>query len=182
MTDFGAKCYQRYLQGDSSALDDLVREYGDPLVRFANTFLQDLALSEDVMEDTFASLIVRRKPFREEAKFKTYLFRIARNRCIDLLRSQKRVVYFDEVRSTQTENPEQKAMEGMENEDLYRSLFSLPDEQRKAVELVYLEEFSISETAKILNKSRKQIYNLLARAKGKLKEILEKAGVYHENE
>lgn len=181
MTDPGASSYRRYLQGDKGALEELVIAYADPLVRFCNTYLHDMSLSEDVMEDTFAVLIASKKPFREEAKFKTYLFRIARNRCIDVLRARKRVVYREEVFASAPEDPETYALDSAETTLLYEALLALPDLQRQAIELVYLEGFRITETARILKKSRKQIYNLLARAKENLKRKLNKEGIFHEN-
>lgn len=182
MTDSGASSYHRYLQGDNRALERLIREYGDSLVRFANSFLGDLSLAEDVMEDTFATLIVKRKPFREEAQFKTYLFRIARNRCLDLLRARKKVVYVEEIRQAPQDDPESEALLSASNKHLYKALLELPKEQREVLELIYFEEFSVTETSQVLHKSRKQIYNYLARAKRNLKDILEKAGFSDEDD
>lgn len=177
MTDHGASSYHRYLQGDQNALEDLVREYGDRLVRFAYCILGDPYAAEDVMEDAFASLIVKKKNFVENAKFQTYLFQIARNRCYDLLRRRKRLVFLplnDLGRFSESVDPEEEAIGFEEKERLYASLRSLPENYRSVLELVYFEEFSIEQTAAILHKSKKQVYNLLSRAKTHLKGLLEK--------
>ena len=182
MTDHGASSYHRYLQGDAEALEELVRSYGDPLVRFAYCFLNDSYAAEDVMEDTFAALIVKRKKFTEQAKFKTYLFQIARNKCIDVLRARKRIVYLDEnISNVLSGDPEADAVLSDRNKTLYRCVQELPDKYREVVDLVYFEGFSAAETATILHMSRKQVYNLLARAKANLKEILRKVGIDDEN-
>ena len=76
--DRGAALYAAFLEGDASALEALVQLYGDALTRFAYCIVRDDAAAEDVTADTFAALIVRRKKFREEAKFRTYLYAVAR--------------------------------------------------------------------------------------------------------
>ena len=182
MTDYGASSYHRYLQGDDSALEELVREYGDVLVRFAYCFLNDYYSAEDVMEDTFATLIVKRKKFSERAKFKTYLFKIARNKCIDILRTRRKTVELeDNLSDLLSDSPESAAMLTDRNKMLYKSILKLTEAYRQVLILVYFEEFSIEETGKILHKNRKQIYNLLSRARASLKEILIKEGINSEN-
>ncbi|MCH5163715.1 MAG: sigma-70 family RNA polymerase sigma factor [Clostridiales bacterium] len=182
MTDYGASSYHRFLQGDQSALEELVRLYGDALVRFAYCFLSDSYAAEDVMEDTFATLIVKRKKFTEGAKFKTYLFSIARNKCIDVLRAKKRVFRLDNnVANVVKGDPESDVMLSERNKLIYLCMQQLSEEYREVLNLVYFEGFDIPEVSSILHKSRKQVYNLLARAKTHLKEILLKAGIQNEN-
>lgn len=177
MTDHGARSYHRYLQGDKNALEELVKEYGDRLVRFSYCILGDPYAAEDVMEDTFAALIVKKKKFDGNAKFSTYLFQIARNRCMDVLRRRKKLQplplleagYFFE-----SSDPEEEAIGAEEKERLYESLRTLPESYQSVLDLVYFEGFSIEQTAKILHKNRKQVYNLLSRAKSQLRAHLEK--------
>ena len=181
MTDNGASSYHRFLKGEKDALEELVNIYGDALVRFAYCFLGDPYAAEDVMEDTFAALIVRRKSLADGAKLKAYLFKIARNKCMDALRKRTRYIRFDEdTTETFFGDAEQDVLNVERNKKLYGALQKLPKMYRETLDLVYLEGFSVAETAAILHKSRKQIYNLLARSKRSLKEILEKEGLDYE--
>ena len=59
---------------------------------------------------------------------------------------------------------------------LHKAIQNLSIDMKEAICLVYLEELSYEETSKIMKKNRKQIDNLLYRAKKQLKEILEKEG------
>ena len=178
MTDNGASSYHRFLKGDMNALEDLVSIHGDALVRFAYCFLGDRYAAEDVMEDTFAALIVRRKSFTDGAKLKAYLFKIARNKCMDVLRKRKRLTpLHEDVCEALFGDAEEDVFNAERNRKLYRALQNLPKAYRETLDLIYLEGFSVAETAAILHKNRKQIYNLLARSKRSLKEILEKEGL-----
>ena len=179
MTDNGVSSYHRFLKGDMNALEELVSIYGDALVRFAYCFLGDPYAAEDVMEEAFAALIVRRKSFTDGAKFKAYLFKIARNKCMDALRSRKRYTHLSEdACDTLFGDAETDVLNVERNKMLYGALQQLPKTYRETLDLVYLEGFTVAETAAILHKSRKQIYNLLARSKRTLKEILRKEGYY----
>ena len=84
--DADARLYAEFLGGDQRALEQLVTLHGDALTRFAYCIVQDDAAAEDVTADTFAVLIVKRKKFREGAKFRTWLYTVARNRAIDYVR------------------------------------------------------------------------------------------------
>ena len=90
MYDSGAELYRAWLAGDGTALERLVGAYSDALVRFAYSYTGETAAAEDVAADAFAVLIVKRKPFSEGARFKTYLYKIARNKALDRLRKNRR--------------------------------------------------------------------------------------------
>ena len=61
MNENGAEAYRRFLHGDRNALEELVRIYSDDLVRYVFLYVRNTALAEDIMEDTFASLIIKKK-------------------------------------------------------------------------------------------------------------------------
>lgn len=183
MADHGASSYHRFLQGDQKALEELVCAYSDELVRYAFCYVRNAAAAEDIMEDTFAALIVKRKKFTENAPFKAYLFRIARNKSIDYLRSYRRtdVPLSDLENVLKSEHPECEIARRDRNERIYVCMQQLPVQYRGVLHLVYFDGFSIEETRNIMGKSRKQIYNLLTRARANLKVILEKEGIFYED-
>ena len=177
----GVSSYHRFLQGDESALELLVREYSDALVRYAYCFLQDWAASEDVMEETIVALVLKPKHFANDAAFHTYLYRVARNKCLDVLRSKRHDdVPLCDVEQVLSFSGETQLLERLEREQLYKSMQKLPADYRDVLCLCYFEGFSVLEMTKILHKTKKQIYNLLERAKKTLKKLLIKEG-YYEN-
>ena len=182
MKDNGASGH-RFLQGNSTGLEELVSSYGDSLVRFAYCFLGDSFTAEDVMEDAFVALIAKRKTFETIAQCKAYLFQIARNRCIDILRARKHTMPLkdDILNVLDSSTPDDEVCFSDRNKVLYRCIQTLPEGYRGVLDLVYFEGFSVAETAKILHKSNKQVYNLLSRAKSQLKQTLITAGIDDEN-
>ena len=95
--DVGTEMYLQFLQGDESMLEKLVATYSDGLVAFAYCIVSDSAVAEDVVEDAFATLIVRRRHFSPKAKLKPYLYKIVRNKCLDYLRFHKKIrAFFDD--------------------------------------------------------------------------------------
>ena len=78
------------------------------------------------------------------------------------------------------EDIEQNYIRDEDKRHLLRALEKLNDDYRQVLYLVYFENFSNTETAKIMKKSERQIRNLLYRSKESLRNILEKEGFRYE--
>ena len=91
MQEDGFTLYRRFLDGDEKGLEALISLYQRGLLRFIYGYVYDLALAEDIMQETFISLYFHRsfKP-QENASFKTYLYKIARNKSLNALKKRKR--------------------------------------------------------------------------------------------
>ena len=62
----GEQGYTRYLNGDKSGIDDIVREYNDSLIFFINGYVNDLMTAEDLAADTIVKLLVKLKKFKND--------------------------------------------------------------------------------------------------------------------
>ena len=174
--------YNRYLKGDKSALDALVRTYSDTLIRYAYCYLRDSAAAEDIMEETFATLIVRRKHFSDESHFHAYLYKVARNKSIDHLRRRAQTLPLGDFEEILWEtNIEDSVIKEDRNCVIYSCMNDLTPQYRDVLYLNYIEGFSVEEVCRIMKKNKKQVYNLLSRAKATLKGILIKEGITHED-
>jgi RNA polymerase sigma-70 factor (ECF subfamily) len=182
--DNGAGSYHRFLEGDISGFEEIVRMYGDKLLFFINGFIKNLTISEDLMEDTFLELLVHKRRFREDAAFKTYLFKIGRNKALNYL---KRASRFRQVPIEDAEN-ESEAMNFTEsvllwderNRQLHSAMTKLRAEYMEVLYLLYFEEMSYEAAGRVLKKNKKQIDNLAYRGKAQLKAALEKEGYEYE--
>ena len=61
--DNGASSYRRFLNGDDSGLAEIVREYKDGLILYLQSFGADLVSAEDLTEDTFFRLMIKKPAF-----------------------------------------------------------------------------------------------------------------------
>ena len=178
MNDQALAFYNAYLHGEKRALEQLVTLESDNLIRFAYLYVRDSAVAEDIAEDVFVTLIVKRKPFEERAKFRTYLFKIARNKCLDYLRRNAKKVPLQDVETVlQAPSFEQTIEDKENNRTLYLALAQLPKQYREVLHLNYFEELSVPEICAVTKQTAKQVYNLLSRAKLSLKQELTKYGV-----
>ena len=162
---------------------ELADALGYDIVQNSNaTTLSEATGAEDVTADTFAALFIRRKKFREGAKFRTWLYTVARNRAIDWVRKNGRNRPLTGLENVLVSADGEEAMLGRQRkESLYACMQKLPATYKEVLYLSYFDGFSVKEICRILKKSAKQVYNLLSRAKTALKAILVKEGFSHEN-
>ena len=175
--DNGASSYRRYLSGDEDAFGELVKEYFDNLVFFVNRFVQDYEAAEDIALDVFTRLVVDRHRYNFRVSFKTYLFMLGRSRALDYIRHRNRHRSAELSEAAQIPDaaptPEEKLLTDEKHKALHRALEQLPEQMRLVVHLTYFEDMSADQVAKVLKKNRKQVYNLLFRAKTILRLSLE---------
>ena len=178
--DNGASSYRRYLDGEEEAFDDLVTEYYGPLVLFLTGYVHEPAVAEDIAMDTFADLIVHRHRYDFRSAFRTYLYMLGRSRALNYLKRSK-IFSFSSLEEAAflvdpVLPPEELFARKETNRNLAEAIQKLKPAQREAVRLVYWQGFSCEETARVMRKIRKQVYNLLFRAKNTLKTVLEEKG------
>ena len=178
--DNGASSYRRFLEGDESAFDVLMKELFHGLVFFINGFVHDIHAAEDLAIDTFSDLVVHRHRYNFKVTLKTYLYMVGRSRALDYLRRRKREEWapLEDAGELADEAAllEQRMLADDEKRRIRRAVASLPGDMAAAVHLVYFEEMTYEEAARVLKKNRKQVDNLLYRAKKELRIILGKDG------
>ena len=77
--DNGASSYRRFLAGDETGIVEIIRLYRDGLILYINSFTQNTAEAEDIAEDVFLKLIMKKPKYNGKASFKTWLYTIAGN-------------------------------------------------------------------------------------------------------
>ncbi len=181
----GKSGYDRYLSGDASGIEDIVRQYNDSLIFFINGYVHDLVTAEDLAADTICKLLVKRKRFRsdEGGSFKTWLFTIARNTALDWLRKSARhkQVALSDIDGYDEQDFDSKILKNEQKTALHKALNQLNADYREVLHLLYFEEMSYSQAAAIMKKQEKQIKNLAYRAKQSLAKILEKEEFVYED-
>ena len=174
--DNGASSYRRFLEGELSAFEEIIDEYRDGLIFFINRYVSDLDLAEDIAADTFATILLKPEKYNFSVSLKTYIFTIGKNRAIDLLRKSKRrgTVSLDLIPAdtVSEESFIEDVLRDEEKRRLHNAINRLKKEYREAVHLVYFENMSVSDAAAVMGRGKKQVENLLYRARKALKEAL----------
>ena len=178
--DNGASSYRRFLDGDESAFDEIMKELFRSLVFFIDRYVHDVHAAEDIAIDAFSDLVVHRHRYNFKVTLKTYLFMIGRSRALDYIKHRKAI---DIVELSEAQNlpDDEKTLEEIVLADerkraVNAAVAKLPEDMRVVIHLIYFEEMTYDEAAKVMKKNRKQVDNLLYRAKKELRIILGKDG------
>ena len=154
-------------------LDRAMEQYEESLLRMCFACLNDAALAEDAVQETFLKAYRALDRFRGDAEEKTWLLRIAINTCRDLRRS----AWFRHVDRKVTLDglgEPASAQEWSEWDDtLTRAVMGLRPKYREAVLLCCYQGLTGQEAASVLKISRSAVMNRLRQAKAILRKELE---------
>ncbi len=164
-------------------LDILMRAYGDLLYRHCAAMLRDAALTDETHQTVFVQAWRDLERFKGDSSFKSWLFAIARHRCLDALKIRRRFFKRFEARETLPDgadpspSAEAKLAHASLGGPLSRCLDKLTPEVRSAVLLRYREGISYTEMADIAGEQAGTLQRRVARALPALRACLEAQGV-----
>ncbi len=178
--DNDASSYRRFLDGDERAFECIMKNLFRGLVFFIDGFVHDPHTAEDIAIDVFSDLVVYRHRYNFKVSLKTYLYMLGRSRALDHIKHRK-IIDFVELSEADTVSDDRARLEETVLADdgkrqINAILGKLPEDMRVAIHLVYFEEMSYAEVAKVMKKNRKQVDNLLYRAKKELRILLGEEG------
>lgn len=173
--------YARFLNGDKEAFEYLVLSYKDKLIYFLNRYVHNITIAEDLAQDAFVEVYVHKERFQLKGSFKTYLYTIGRNKAVDYIRRNERMLFVAEYPE---EAQEDALLDGLIKEEqkrhLHEAMKQLKNDYQAAISLIDIEGMSYAEAARILKKTDGQIKILIHRARKSLGKILEKEGCLDE--
>ena len=178
--DNGASSYRRFLDGDESGLVEIIRDYKDGLILYLNGFVSDLSVAEELAEDTFVKLGIKKPRDSKKSSFKTWLYTIGRNIAIDFLRKNSKVQVEELNEFVSGESLESEYIREEQKIILRRAILKLKSDYKQVLWLVYFEGFKTKEVARIMRKSVHSTEVLVSRARQALKVQLEKEGFIYE--
>ncbi|MDE5582775.1 MAG: RNA polymerase sigma factor [Ruminococcus sp.] len=181
--DNGGISYQKFLDGDDEGIVEIIRDYKDGLTLYISGITGNISLAEEIMEDVFFRLVTKKPRFSGKSSFRTWLYAIGRNSAIDTLRKRNKIsdTPLDEYTNIADEKAIEKDYLRQEQKiTLHRAMQRLNPDYRQVLYLSFFENFSNGETAKVMHRTKRQIENLLYRAKQSLKSELEKEGFEYE--
>ena len=179
--DNGASSYRRFLNdGDVKGLDEIIIEYSDGLMLYLTSIVGNAQTAEELTEDTFVLLGIKKPKFKNKSSFKTWLYAIGRNIAIDYLRkySKKSCISIEDApEMIDYEITVEESFIEKENQIvLHKAMRKLPTKYQQVLWLIYFEGFSNKEAAKIMKKSLRSLESILYRARKSLRSQLETEG------
>jgi RNA polymerase sigma-70 factor, ECF subfamily len=171
--------------GDSSAYEQLVKQYERQIFRTANHITQNREDAEDITQDVFFKAFQKLDQFKGDSKFSTWLVRIAVNESLMRLRKRKTSKTVSMDQDVQTDegsiprdfaewrpNPEQIYSQSELGDILRKTIAGLPPGFRTVFTLRDIENLSTEETAEALKLSVPAVKSRLLRARLQLRERL----------
>ncbi len=181
---------QRYAQGDVAAFEVLLKRHETPLWRFIVQTLRDAAAAEDVMQETWITVMQQAARYVENAantvqtaQFRTWLFTLARSRTMDHLRRKKPEISVEDFSDSQSDwlanlaadsgfSPLRMLESREQGSALLQALADLPADQREAFLLQAESGLSVEDIAASCEITFETAKSRLRYARAKLKACL----------
>jgi RNA polymerase sigma-70 factor (ECF subfamily) len=165
-----------------SALEVLMRGYGTDVYRYCRRMLSEPERAKDVLQNTFVQAYEGLPRFERRSSLRSWLFGIARHRCLDDAKLWRRWRLRVEAVETLPEppSPERTAVDGIQERQakavLERCLHELTARVRDAVLLRYVEGYPYTEMSEICNERPATLQARVVRALPLLRRCLERSG------
>ncbi len=174
----------QYGKGDEDALATLIRRHIKPVYNFIYRFTGNAHDAEDIVQEAFVKVWRNINKYRPDESFKTWLFAIAHNTAIDLLRKKKHLVFSDFENSegenflletlADPEAPPDEVIATLEEKKMVEGLLSqLPLLYREVLVLRYQDDFTFKEIGAILHKPLDTVKSQHRRALIVLKKLID---------
>lgn len=168
----------KILNGDANAFAVLVDNYKNLVFTLTLRMLKNREEAEEAAQDTFIKIYKSLNNFKGEAKFSTYVYKVAYNTCLDSIKKNKK--YLNDVAIDELTEHHVKTIDNALN-DLTEAEYQqsikdcidlLPEMDGFLLTLFYFEELSLDEIAAVVNLESNNIKVKLFRSRRKLMTIL----------
>jgi RNA polymerase sigma-70 factor (ECF subfamily) len=171
-------------QDDEGAFARLVRRWEGPIQRLCVRMTGDAHRGEDLAQETFIRVFARRKDYKADGKFSTWLWRIALNLCYDELRRRRRreeapldddreeTVAMLETFAAPEAAPDRSLVDREEGELVRQALMRLPETYRTVLVLRHYEDLKFREIADVLEVPEGTVKSRMAEALTQMSRLL----------
>ncbi len=174
--------------GDEAAFGEIMRRYRNQLTNYIYRFLNDYEEAVDLAQETFVRVYFALERYHTDYAFSTYIYRIATNLAISEIRKRKRrklvsltgLFQFGDEEAQDFNPPDEKPLadanlvESEQNQTIARAIAALPEKYRAPIVLRDIEGKSYEEIAQILELGLGTTKSRISRARGLLRDKLQK--------
>jgi RNA polymerase sigma-70 factor (ECF subfamily) len=174
-TDADAVLVEGCRNGDRVAFATLVTRYQRPIYNAAYRILANTEDASEVTQVVFLRILERLDEYDPQYKFFSWIYRIAINEAIDVLRHNRREEPLDDeidLPDTAGSGPEQHYRDRELSERIQRVLMSMKVEDRVVLTLRHFSDFSYREIAEILSTEEKTVKSRLFEARQRMSELV----------
>jgi RNA polymerase sigma-70 factor (ECF subfamily) len=164
---------RRVLEGETALFELLIRRYNQRLYRATRAILRDEEEAEDAIQEAYVSAFANLDRFAGEARFSTWLTKIAVYEALGRLRRRKRMDEMSDIASTRA-TPERATYGNELKAAIESAVDRLPTAYRSVFILRDIEEMTGAETAHCLGITEETVKTRLHRARRLLRHQLEK--------
>jgi RNA polymerase sigma-70 factor (ECF subfamily) len=176
-----------YTRGELEAMEVLLERYKKPVFSFVLRMVGNRTRAEDLLQETFLRLVEHAHTFEGNAKLKTWIFRIARNQCIDEARRRVHRNHpsldapsgqdadgpnLHERVASREANAERRSVGNELKVRMGRAIEALPDEQREVFLLRQVQNLQFKEIAEVTGVSENTVKSRMRYALERLQEAL----------
>ena len=157
------------------AINMLIEKYRQPLLRHALYILRDQDEAYDIVQETFIRGIRETRLFDPDFRVKAWLFRVAKNLCLNQLRNTSRraaILQANPMPDRQEAEQWKHIFDGEQSIRMMTTLDKLNDAHKEILVLRYYDELSYTEIAQVLDIKLGTVMSRLSRARQKLLEVL----------
>lgn len=166
---------ERFRGGDREAFTELMVRYQRPIYNAAFWILRSAEDAHDVAQDVFLKVAERLDEFDSQRRFFSWIYRIAVNQSLNLLRRNGHEEALDDeidLPGADSANPESQASGAELSRGIQRALLSMSTNDRTVIVLRHFSECSYQEIAQILEIDEKTVKSRLFEARHRLREML----------
>ncbi|MRH41498.1 sigma-70 family RNA polymerase sigma factor [Aquibacillus halophilus] len=156
-------------------IDYVIDQYGEQIKRVIFTYVKSYTQTDDLFQEFLINVYQRLEQFEANSSLKTWLYRIAINKCKDYLRSpiHRLFKYNEEVKSIHVaKSAEQLAMENEQEMIIVEAILSLPTKYREIFVLRFYQSFSVRQVSDALRINESTLKTRIMRGKKKLQQKL----------
>jgi RNA polymerase sigma-70 factor (ECF subfamily) len=169
---------QRTAEHNEEAFEELYQRFSGPIYNYLLRLIHEQDVAEELLQEVFVSVWKGANRFKGRSKVSTWLFRIAHHRAVDWLR-KRRPTLLEENRqllNDRAREPEAEALGAWRVDQVQAALAQLSADHRAILELVFFQELSYRQVARVMDCPVGTVKSRVSYAKRHLNGILRRMG------